>query len=155
MKQFLTLLAVCLATAAHAQEAKPASPKYEKLPYDSVYAKKLGVTSPMHKYVIAFLKAGPTPSKDKDERNRLQKAHMDNIERMAREGNLVVAGPFMDNGAYRGIYVFNVETVEAAQKLTETDPLIKSGGLMMELHPWFGSSAMLDLPRLHEKLTKD
>lgn len=157
MKKLLTLLAAgcLLAGAAQAQDSKAAPPKKEKLPYDSVLARRLGADDyGMHKYVMAFLKAGPTPSKDKDERARLQKAHMDNIGRMAEEGKLVVAGPFLDGGAYRGIYIFNVETVEEARKLTESDPLIKSGGLEMELHPWYGSAYLIEAVKMHDRVAK-
>lgn len=152
MPYFLLVAGVLVAGLA---EAQTSSPKKEKLPYDSVLAKRLGADEyGMHKYVMAFLKSGPTPSKDKDERARLQKAHMDNISRMADEGQLVVAGPFLDNGDYRGIYVFNVATVEEAKALTESDPLIKSGGLVMELHPWYGSAYLQEAVKMHEKLQK-
>jgi hypothetical protein len=66
----------------------------------------------------------------------------------------LLAGPFLDDGELRGIYVFNVETVEEAKKLTETDPLIKSGGLIMELHPWYGSAAVMKIGEIHKKIQK-
>ena len=44
--------------------------------------------------------------------------HMENINRLAKEGKLVVAGPFMKNDRnYRGIFIFNCKTVEEAQKI--------------------------------------
>jgi hypothetical protein len=39
----------------------------------------------MRKYVMAFLKSGPERSQDAEEEARIQKAHMDNINRMAKE----------------------------------------------------------------------
>ena len=108
----------------------------------------------MKKYVMAFLKKGPNRSKDSLTKSKLQKAHMKNIKQMAENGDLVLAGPFLDDGDIRGIYIFNVETIEEAKKLTETDPLIKSGGLIMELHPWYGSAATQQIGKIHKTIQK-
>ena len=108
----------------------------------------------MKKYVMAFLKKGPNRSKDSITRSKLQKAHLGNIKKMAKNGDLVLAGPFLDNGEIRGIYIFNVETIEEAKKLTETDPLIQSGGLIMELHPWYGSAATQKIGEIHKTIQK-
>ncbi|MFL5752952.1 MAG: YciI family protein [Bacteroidia bacterium] len=129
--------------------------KKEKSPYDEALAKKLGADQyGMKQYVMAFLKAGPNRSSDSTERASLQNAHLQNIIRMANEGKLVVAGPFMDDQSIRGIYIFNVKTIEEAQKLTETDPAIKAGSLVMELHPWYGSAALMEVTPIHKKLEK-
>lgn len=123
--------------------------------YDSLLAKKLGADQyGMHRYVIAFLKAGPNRDQDSVTAANIQKGHMENIHRMANEGKLVLAGPFLDDSEFRGIYVFNVETVEEAKALTETDPAIKSGRLEMELHPWYGSAALMDVNRVHGIIAK-
>jgi uncharacterized protein YciI len=79
---------------------------------------------------------------------------MKNIGRMADMGKLILAGPFMDNGEVRGIYVFNVATVEEARELTASDPAIQAGRLVMELHPWYGSAALLLVNGLHNKVAK-
>jgi uncharacterized protein YciI len=79
---------------------------------------------------------------------------MANINRLAEEGKLIVAGPFEDNGELRGIFVFNVATLEEAKTLTETDPAVQAGRLIMELHPWYGSAAMMEINNLHKKVSK-
>lgn len=123
--------------------------------FDSTLAKQLNADDyGMRKYVMAFLRKGPNRSKDSTTAAQLQAAHMKNIQRMADEGMLSLAGPFLDGSDLRGIYVFNVETVEEAKKLTETDPLIQSGGLVMELHPWYGSAGLMQLNQLHEKISR-
>ena len=73
---------------------------------------------------------------------------------MAEAGQLVLAGPFMDTGEIRGIYIFNVRTIEEAELLTATDPAIESGRLLMELHPWYGSAALMQINTLHKKISK-
>ena len=108
----------------------------------------------MKTYVMALLKTGPNRSTDSITKAQLQRAHLDNITKMAENGTLVLAGPFLDNGELRGIYLFNVETIEEAKKLTETDPLIKSGGLIMELHPFYGSAAIQKIEEIHQKIQK-
>jgi len=123
--------------------------------YDSLLASKLGADDyGMKKYVMAFLKAGPNQDQDSATAAQLQRAHLDNIFRLADEGKLAVAGPFLDGGELRGVYVFNVETVEEAKALTETDPAIQAGRLVMELHPWYGSAATMMVNDWHKKVQK-
>ncbi len=80
---------------------------------------------------------------------------MANIRRLGEQGKLALAGPFLDDGSVRGIYVFNVETLEEARALTETDPAIQAGRLEMELHPWYGSAALLYVNEIHERIKQD
>ncbi len=123
--------------------------------YDAQLAQKLGADEyGMKTYVMAFLKAGPNRSKDSVTRVELQKAHLKNILRLANEGKLIVAGPFLDNQPIKGIFIFNVTTIEEAKKLTETDPAIKAGSLIMELHPWYGSASLMATFEIHKKIEK-
>lgn len=123
--------------------------------FDAELAKKYGADDyGMKKYVMAYLKRGPNRSKDSATRAELQRAHLENITKMAEEGKLVLAGPFLDDGEVRGIYIFNVETIEEAESLTNTDPAIQAGSLVMELHPWYGSAALLEINNLHKKISK-
>jgi uncharacterized protein YciI len=127
----------------------------QEVVFDSVMAAQLGAdTYGMKKYVMAFLKKGPNRTEDSVKAAELQKAHLANINRLAEEGKLVVAGPFLDDGDIRGIYIFDVKTVEEAESLTKTDPAIKVGSLVMELHPWYGSAALLKINDIHNKIAK-
>ena len=123
--------------------------------YDAQLAQKLGADDyGMKQYVMAFLKAGPNRPEDSVSRMELQKAHLKNITRLANEGKLILAGPFMDDQPIRGIFIFNVRTIAEAKQLTETDPAIKAGSLVMELHPWYGSAALMQVIDTHKKLAK-
>ena len=108
----------------------------------------------MKQYVLAFLKSGPNRSQDSIEAALLQRAHLDNIIRLANEGKLVLAGPFLDDGTIRGIYIFNVTTVEEVKALTNSDPAIQEGRLVMELHPWYGSAALMKVNEIHKRIAK-
>ncbi len=123
--------------------------------FDSIAAQQYGADDyGMKKYVIAFLKKGPNRDLSKEDAARLQDAHMKNIGRLAEEGKLILAGPFFGDGDLRGIYVFDVQSIEEAKALTNTDPAIQEGSLIMELHEWYGSAAVMAIPSIHETLQK-
>jgi uncharacterized protein len=127
----------------------------KKTSYDASLAKKLGADDMgMKRYVLAYLKRGPNRDQDSATAAQLQTAHLANIGRMATAGDLVLAGPFLDDTDVRGIYIFNVDDIEKARKLVETDPAIKAGRLVMELHPWYGSAALMQVNDIHSKIQK-
>ena len=103
---------------------------------------------------MAFLKAGPNREEDPVKANELFVKHMKNIQRMAEEGDLILAGPFFDSGDLKGIYIFNVTTIEEAEALTKTDPAIATGHLKMELHQWYASAALMGVNDVHNTITK-
>lgn len=126
--------------------------------YDAELARKTGADDyGMRKYVFCVLKTGPKDAeiKDKAERAKIFGGHMANIKRLAGEGKLALAGPFGTNEkGYRGIFIFAVETVEEAQKLVDTDPVIRSGMMIADLTPWYGSAATMLINDAHEKVGK-
>jgi uncharacterized protein YciI len=81
---------------------------------------------------------GPTPELEK-----LQEEHLAHIGSMAKTGKLVVAGPLSDNGFIRGILIFKTATLEEAKALAESDPAVKAGRLVVEIHPWMVQKGVL------------
>lgn len=160
LTQFFVLLSFfCFFIACQSiEQEKPANLSADETNapvYDSLLAQKYGADDyGMHQYVLALLKSGPTPSPDSTVRAELQAAHMANIRRLAKEGKLIVAGPFLDHTELRGIYLFDVKTIEEAAALTSTDPAIQAGALMMELHPWYGTAALMAIPEISPKIQK-
>jgi uncharacterized protein len=127
----------------------------ETYQYDSLTAAKWQADEyGMKSYVLVFLKRGPNRPSDSLTRAILQEAHMKNISKLASEGKLLLAGPMMTSEDIRGIYLFDVRTLEEAKALTETDPAIQTGSLIMEMHTWYGSAALMELPNLHKKGAK-
>ena len=109
MKYFIFITTFLFSSILFSQEKEPIN-------FNAELAKEMGADDyGMRKYVMAFLKAGPNRTADKAEAAKLQAAHMANIGRLAEEGKLAIAGPFLDNGELRGIYIFNVETIEEAK----------------------------------------
>ena len=152
---FFTLLVLgllaCESTPPHQTNSEsPASTGYDAQLAERLKADPYG----MGRYVMAFLKRGPNRDLDSLKAAQLQAAHMENIGRMAEAGKLLLAGPFMDDGDIRGIYIFDVQSVEEAKALTETDPAIQAGSLVMELHPWYGSAAVREINNLHQRISQ-
>lgn len=128
----------------------------QEIAFDSLLAVETGADAyGMRQYVMAYLKAGPNRDQDSTKAAQIQRGHMDNMGKMAEAGKLVMAGPFMDDHDVKGIYVFAVETLEEAEELTNSDPAIKAGRLVMELHPWYGSAGLMKMGDLHKKLAKE
>lgn len=116
----------------------------ESTEFDEDLADELGADEyGMKRYIFANLVEGPIRDQNEREAARLQRAHLDNITRLAEAGKLVLAGPFLDDGEVRGLYIFDVETIAEAERLTRTDPAIRAGRLKMELRPWYGTAALL------------
>lgn len=123
--------------------------------YDSARATALGADEyGMRTYVVALLKAGPNRDLDSLTASEMQRAHLDNVFRLADEGALLLQGPFLDDGSLRGFYVFDATKLEEARRLTETDPAIRQGWLEMELRPWYGSAALQEVYDIHRRIRR-
>ena len=93
---------------------------------------------------LAFLVRGEKWTAEKTpETEAIQRAHMENIGRLAATKKLVVAGPFGDDGRLRGIFVFRVGSLEEARTLADTDPAVKAGRLALVFHPWMVPEGVL------------
>jgi uncharacterized protein len=133
MKQILLLLMLfCLSHfAAVAQNAPPVRqeapeeglPKFESEPY------QLGL----------LMRGAKAATIDAEEAKKIQAGHMAHIEKMGKSGKLMAAGPMMNNGELRGIFLFKASSMEEAKALAADDPAIKAGRLRMEILPWMGT----------------
>jgi uncharacterized protein YciI len=126
-----------------------------EITYDEALANKLEADEyGMKKYVMVFLKTGPTTNLSKAQTDSLFGGHMQNINRLADAGKLTVAGPFFKNDKYRGIFILNVPTLEEAQSLVATDPAVKARLLDTEMLMWYGSAALGSTPEIHKKIQR-
>ena len=72
---------------------------------------------------------------------------MENIRKMGATGKLLIAGPFVDGGDLRGLFIFRVATLEEAKALAKQDPAVKAGRLVLEWHPWFAAKNIVVTPK--------
>jgi uncharacterized protein YciI len=147
LMRWLLLLALTLGPLVLAEESR----------FDPDLAKRLGADERgMKMYVLCILKTGPKDAEIKgDARKEVFAGHFANIGRLADEGKLVVAGPFGKNEkSYRGLYIFNVATIEEAEKLVVLDPAVKAGVFVPELTLWYGSAAMQVVGETHKRIEK-
>ena len=71
-----------------------------------------------------------------------QRAHLLNMDAMAKAGKLAVAGPVMEGSDLAGVFVFTVDAAEA-DKLAASDPAVKAGKMTAERHPWMVAEGVL------------
>ena len=92
--------------------------------------------SRMKTYYFVMLSAGKNRSQDSISITKIQQGHMANITRLFKQEKLIVAGPFLDDTSWRGIFIFDAKSKEEVEELLKTDPAISSGRLAYEIHPW-------------------
>jgi len=90
-----------------------------------------GAPDKMRTYQLVLLKAGTNGAMTADE----QRAHLANMDAMAKSGALISAGPILASGELAGLFFFAVSADEA-DRLAASDPGVKSGKLLVERHPW-------------------
>jgi len=151
-----TTVALLLASASPLAAAQDAAATPTKPVFDAELAKKTGADEyGMRRYVLVILKTGATRVNDAEERKAMFAGHMANIQRLAKEGKLALAGPFMDKGGdWRGLFVFAVDDIDQAKSLVATDPVIMKGEMVAEYHNWYGSAANMLVGELHDKVAK-
>ena len=100
----------------------------------------------MTQYFMVFLRRGPAwTAKPTPESTKVSQGHMANIERLTKEGKMVVAGPFDGQSGERalaGIFILRAASMEEAKTLTESDPAVKAGRFVYEIAPWWGPTSL-------------
>jgi len=147
MNKLLITLSFLFALSLNVNAQKPV--------YDSILAKKLNADEyGMKMYVFVILKTGTNTSNDKAAKDKAFAGHMKNIQKMADDGKLAVAGPFEKGGNNRGIFILNVTTFEEAKALLEGDTAVKEKYLEPEYTLWYGSASLMETPEIHKKIQK-
>ena len=95
---------------------------------------------------LVLLKTAPvTVPMTKDESGKIFAGHFANMERLAKAGWLLVAGPFgarRTDPALRGLFVIDAEDRGRATELAESDPSVQAGVFSLEYHDLVTSSPL-------------
>ena len=143
-KIFTLLIAVILCSSAQDKKADNEERKVSgPLLLLKEKEKKVEKKWEMKQYFLVLLKRGPVRDQDSIEVEKLQKAHIANIERLYNEGKMDIAGPIGAEGDLRGIFIINASSFEEAKSLCDTDPMIKIGRLVAEIYPWWAGKGSI------------
>jgi uncharacterized protein len=91
----------------------------------------------MKTYWLVFLLKGPNRTHDSATSARIQQAHLANIDRLNKEGKIIMAGPMGYNKDLRGIFIMDCKDSAEAASYIKTDTAIVTGRLRFEIHPWW------------------
>ena len=91
----------------------------------------------IRKYWFVMLIKGPNRNQDSVTAAKIQKGHLDNMDKLYNEGKLKVAGPFGDGKDWHGIFIFDCPTKEEVENLLKTDPAVAAGRLICDIRPWY------------------
>lgn len=146
-------LSILMATLSFAQQKKTEKPKFNQELATSLGADKYG----MKAYTIIMLTTGSAKIEDKAKMGELMKGHMTNIGKLANEGKIIVAGPFLEKNKenYRGMFIFNTKSKEEAESWVRTDPAVAAGVFNYEIFPWYGSAALPLYLKHHDEISKE
>ena len=136
--QYVTILSVLfsLCLVGCGEDEKATEVKKDVADYD--YSTDSSVYSgEMKRYWLVLLKKGTARNQDSIEIARIQAAHMNNINRLAREGKIILAGPMGHDGDLRGIFILDCKDSAEVEQIVSTDSAVISGRLKMEYYPWW------------------
>ena len=123
------LLSLSMTVAASGPLPPPAAP-------DTAKPAAPALPPGMKQYWFVMLKKGPKRDQPADEAQTLQAGHMANMEAYAARGILQIAGPMMDDGDIRGIFILDVPDRAGAEAMCNDDPAVKAGRLSCDIRPW-------------------
>jgi uncharacterized protein YciI len=96
---------------------------------------------------LVLLKTGPRTDLGADERSTIFAGHFANMQRLAREGHLLLAGPYgkeKSDPTLRGIFVLSTGDRAVAERLAGTDPGAQAGVFALEFHDLVTAAPLRD-----------
>ena len=96
-------------------------------------------TPRMKQYWLVMLLRGANRTHDKETAQRIQAKHIANIERLAAEGKIIMAGPmgYTYDADLRGLFIMDAKDSATAASYVKTDSAVITGRLRFEVHPWW------------------
>ena len=133
---FFILVIVCIVTGCGNDQQPTSATATQSGKYDlsndtSVYSGE------MKRYWLVLLQKGPNRNQDSISAEKIQAAHMANINRLAKEGKLIMAGPIGIEDDLRGIFLMNCADSSEVENFVTTDSAVITGRLIMKYYPWW------------------
>lgn len=121
----------CLLVAFAVAAVAASEPEYEMTTYQFVLLHRGAERSPIGERGI----------------QRLQEERLAWLERLHRDGSLLIEGPLDGGGDLRGVIVLDAGSIEQAEALLADDPWIAAGRIRPEVHPWWAAKDVLNRPQ--------
>jgi len=112
-------------------QSQSVSANYDLQSDTTVYSKE------MKRFWLVELRKGPNRNQDSASRVKIQAAHIANIERLAKEGKIIMAGPIGIEDDLQGIFLMNCSDSTEVEKFVQTDTAVITGRLIMKYYPWW------------------
>ena len=131
--------------------AQTKSITYNKALADSLQADDYGMKS----YFLVLLKTGSFSTNEKSVLDSLFRGHMENINRLASQGKLVVAGPVEKNDQrLRGIFIIQAASRTELDAMLQADAAIRANLFATEVFNWYGSAALPMYLPFHQQVER-
>ena len=98
----------------------------------------------MKQYWLVFLFKGAHRDQDSVAAAMIQESHTKNIDRLAKMGKIVLAGPMGYDKDLRGIFIMDCKDSTEAAYYIKTDTAIVTGRLRFEIHPWWTAKGKVE-----------
>jgi len=129
---FIGCTAVACSNDHQAHEVSTTQPEKYDINKDSTVS-----AGEMKRYWLVLLQKGPNRNQDSISAEKIQAAHMANINRLAKEGKLIMAGPIGIEDDLRGIFLMNCADSIEVENFVRTDSAVITGRLIMKYYPWW------------------
>lgn len=97
----------------------------------------------MTHYVLGLLRRPSNlPTISPEEVERIQEAHLAHLRHLSETGELIAVGPLEEDVDIRGILIFSTPSVDRARELSEPDPALIHGRLVLNLYTWFAPAGL-------------
>lgn len=83
-----------------------------------------------------------------EQMEKMQKGHLDNMQRLMNEGKMLIGGPVGNSKTMRGIAVLDLPDKAAVEKEFASDPFIKAKVMTMQVYDWYCLKETMHRPKV-------
>ena len=94
-------------------------------------------TDNMKQYWLVMLYKGPNRMHTTADAEKIQQAHLANINRLSEKGSIIMAGPMGYDKDMRGMFIMDGKDSAQIAGYIKSDSAVITGRLRFEIHPWW------------------